>query len=141
VTASRGLLAFMIGLLAAVDGLGAWLGWTVWTAYHRNGNLEASEAATFTLFGVSAAAGALIQVLVVIALLRGTRGHGLSRIAYGAAVLRPVVVLAALLLIGLRLGGSALVGSIETVGAVIALGEACIGVIPPRIAVRRTGRR
>jgi len=138
-TAGRGspLLATLAGIMVPVDGVLVAIGVLVFNA-QRNGNLTASEAATFILLGASAAVGAVVMLLAAIALARGRRGRGTARLASGLAWLRVVAVLVALAVIAITLGGSAIAGSFETFGAVVAVVEASLALIVTGTAVRRT---
>jgi len=138
--AGRGspLLATLAGLMIVIDGALAGIGLLVLKGL-RNGNLTASEAATFILLGASAAVGMVVMLLAAIAFARGPRGRGAARLASGLGGLRVAAVLIALVVIAIRLGGSALAGSFETFGAVLAVGEASLALIVTGAAVRRTG--
>jgi hypothetical protein len=138
--AGRGspLLAALTGVVILADGALVGIGVLVLQGY-RNGNLTTSEAATFLLMGASAALGAVVMLLAAIAFTRGPRGCGMARLASGLAWLRVLVVLIALAVVAVRLGVSAVAGSFETFGAVIALADASFAVIVTGAAVRRTG--
>jgi len=131
------LLAALAGIMILVDGVLVAIGVLVWGA-QRNGNLTASEAATFTLLGASAAVGAVVMLLAAIALARGRRGHGTARLASGLAWMRVAAVLIALVVIAISLGGAAIAGSFETFGAVVAVVEASLALVVTGTAVRRT---
>ncbi len=133
------LLAALAGFMVLVDGALVAIGVLVWGA-HRNGNLAAAEAATFSLLGASAAVGTVIMLLAAIAFARGPRGRGPAGFASGLAWLRLTGVLAAIMVIAIRLGGSAIVGAFETFGAVLAVAEATGALIVTGAAIRWTGR-
>ena len=131
------LLASLTGILVLADvGLAA-IGLLVWNA-QRRGDLTAAEAATFTLLGASAAAGAVVLLLALIALVRGPRGHGIARLAAGLAWLRLAAVIVTLAVIAIRLGGAAIAGTFATFGAVVTVAEAVIVLIVTGAALRRT---
>ena len=136
-TGRRAALASLTGILALIDGGLAAIGLLVFNA-HRDGHLTAAEAATFTLLGASAAVGAAIMLLAVAALARGSRGHGLARLAAGIAWLRLAGVIIALVAIATAFGTAAIVGTFETFGALVAVADAVLALIVTGIAVRRT---
>lgn len=138
--AGRGspLLATLAAIMVVADGMLVAIGVLVLNA-QRDGNLTGSEAATFLLMGASAAVGAVLMLLAAIALARGDRGRGTARLASGLAWLRVLAVPVALVVIVIRLGGSALGGSFEMSGAVVALVDAFFAVVVTGAAVRRTG--
>jgi hypothetical protein len=131
------LLAALAGILILTDGALVAIGALVWNAW-RDGHLSSSEAATFTVLGVSGAVGMVVMLLAAIAFARGPRGRSAARSASGLAWLRILAVLLALAAIGIWLGGSALVGSLETFGAVFAVGEAFLAPVVTGAATRRT---
>jgi hypothetical protein len=133
----RVALASLTGVLALVDGLFAAIGLLVWNG-HRTGHLSTAEAATFVLLGASAAAGAVIMLLALIALARGPRGHGVARLATGIAWLRFAGVLIALAAIATAFGTTAIVGDFQTFGAVVAVADAILALIVTGVASRRT---
>jgi hypothetical protein len=132
------LLAALTGVVILADGALVGIGVLVLNLW-RNGNLGTSEAATFMLMGASAAVGAVVMLLAAIALARGPRGRGLARLASGLAWLRVLGVFVALAAIAVWLGGSAIAGSFETFGAVVALADAFFALVMTGVAVRRTG--
>jgi cytochrome bd-type quinol oxidase subunit 2 len=133
------VLASLTGILVLADGGLAALGAMVWNA-QRRGDLTGTQAATFILLGVSAALGAVVLLLVLIALARGGRGRRAARLASGLAWLRMATVLIALTTIAIRLGISATAGFFETFGAAVAVADAVIALIVTGVAVRRTRR-
>ncbi|MCU7723852.1 hypothetical protein ODJ79_09015 [Actinoplanes sp. KI2] len=136
-TDRRATLASLTGVLALVDGGFAAIGLLVFNA-HRSGHLSAAEAATFTLFGASAAVGAVVMLLAATALARGPRGHGIARVASGVAWLRLAGVIITLVAIATAFGSSAIIGMFETVGAVVAVADAVFALLITGIALRRT---
>ena len=131
----RPALAALTGLLVLADAGLAVVGLLVANAYRRD-DLTGSEAATFVLLGVSAAVGVLVLLTAAAGFARGDR-----RTARAAAVLARVragAVIVALLVIAIRLGGSALAGLLETAGAVFALADAAVALAVTGVAVRRT---
>ena len=131
------LLAALAGVMILLDGALAAIGALVWNAW-RDGHLSSSEAATFTVLGVSGAVGMVVMLLAAIAFARGPRGRTAARSASGLAWLRILAVLLALAVIGIRLGGSALFGSFESFGAVFAVVEAFLALVVTGAATRRT---
>lgn len=128
-------LAALTGLMALADAGLALLGLLVWNAY-RGDHLTGSEAATFTLLGVSAAIGALILLTAAFGLARNSQG--ITRLATTLAGLRVAAVAVALAVIAIQIGGSALAGVLETTGAVVAVFETLITLWVAAIAARRT---
>jgi hypothetical protein len=135
----RVALASLTGVLVLAEGGFAAIGLLVWNG-HRTGHLSTAEAATFTLLGASAAAGAVIMVLALIGLARGFRGHGIARLAATLAWLRLAGVIIALVAIATAFGTSAIVGTFPTFGAVVAVADAILALIVTGVAVRRTRR-
>lgn len=133
----RVALASLTGVLALVDGGFAAIGLLVWNG-HRTGHLSTAEAATFILFGVSAAIGAIIMALALIALARGLRGRGPARLSAALAWLRLAAVIVALVAIAAAFGATAIVGALQTFGAVVAVADPILALIVTGIAVRRT---
>jgi hypothetical protein len=133
------LLAALAAMMIVLDGLLIGIGVLVFSA-QRNGNLTASEAATFVLLGASGAVGAVVMLLATIAFARGLRGRTAARSASGLAWLRILAILIALAVIGIWLGSSALFGDFETFGAVITVVEALLALIVTGAASRRTRR-
>ncbi|MFI7546964.1 hypothetical protein [Actinoplanes sp. NPDC049599] len=131
------LLATLTGILVLTDAALAALGLLVWNG-HRRGNLTGPESATFILLGASAAAGAAVLLLAAVALARGGRGHPAARFASGLAGLRVLAVIVALFTIALLTGASAIVGVLQTTGAVVTAFEALTTLFITRVAVRRT---
>lgn len=129
------LLTVMIGVAALADGLVAVLGATAWSSY-RDGGFTAEEALPFTVAGVSGAAGVVLALLAMTALLRGRRGHGLARAAVNLTWLRVGVVIIALAVVALTVGVTAL---FPVVGIVFAMGDAVGGLVVTGAAARRTG--
>jgi hypothetical protein len=138
--AGRGspLLATLAALMVIVDGMLVAIGVLVLNIW-RTSSLTTSEAATFLLMGASAAVGAALMLLAAIALARGRRGHRTARLTSGLAWLRVLALIIALAVIAIRLGVSAIAGSFETFGAVVALVDASFAVIVTGTATRRTG--
>ncbi|GID32470.1 hypothetical protein [Paractinoplanes brasiliensis] len=131
-------LSALTGLMALADAGLALLGLLIWNAYRRD-NLTGSEAATFTLLGVSAAVGALILLTAAIGLARHSQGA--TRLATALAGLRTAAVVVALAVIAIQIGGSALAGLLETTGALVALFDALIALWVTAVAARRTRHR
>jgi hypothetical protein len=131
------VLASLTGILVLAEGGLAALGLLVRNAQQR-GNLTSTEAATFVLLGTSAAVGAVVLFLALVALARGPKGHSLARVASGLAWLRLAGVIAALMVIAIQLGVAAVAGMLETFGAAVAVLDALIAVIVTGVAVRRT---
>ena len=130
-------LVALTGLLVAAEAGLAAVGLLVANAYRRD-DLTGAEAATFVLLGASAAVGALVLLLAAIGFARGGSGHGTARGAAVLARLRAGAVLVALVVIALRLGGSALAGLLETTGALVAVADALVALWVTGVAVRRT---
>lgn len=131
------LLAALTGILVLADGGLVGLGLMVWNA-QRRGNLTGTEAATFTLLGASAAVGAVVLLLALIALARGARGRGVARLASMLAWLRAAGVIIVLMAIAIRLGGSAIAGVFEMSGAVVAVADSVGALLVTGVAARRT---
>jgi len=127
-------LAVLTGMLALADGALAALGLLIWNALWR-GDLTGTEAATLLLLGGSAAVGALVYVLALLALARGRQG---ARSTSALALLRVAGVLGALVLIPVRFGFDAIAGPTETFGAVVALAEVLGALTVTRVIRRRT---
>jgi hypothetical protein len=127
-------LALLTGMLALADGTLAALGLLIWHALWR-GDLAGTEAATLLLLGASAAVGALVYVLALLALARGHQG---ARSTSALALLRVAGVLVALVLITVRFGVDAIAGPIETFGAVVAVAEVLGALTVTRVISRRT---
>lgn len=131
------VLASLTGILVLADAGLAVLGVTVWNA-QQNGHLTGAEAATFMLLGASAALGAVVYLVTLIALARGGHGHGLARFASRLAWLRTAGVIIGLFAFVLLIGISAIAGALETFGAVLAVLDAFAAVYVAGVAVRRT---
>jgi hypothetical protein len=128
-------LLAVVGIVAAfADGVVAWLGATAWQSY-RDGGLTIEQAAPFLVMAVSAAVGAVLGVLAMIALLR--RGNGLARGTLNLTWLRLGAVFVALVIIALTVGVSA----VGTVGMALAVGDALAGFVVTGVATRRTRGR
>jgi hypothetical protein len=135
----RGLnaaLASLTALLVVADIGLAILGLTVWNA-QRHGHLSAAQAATFIVVGASAAVGALVLLLALVA-LAGVPGPGLARLTSGLAWVRLAAVIAALFVVAVVIGISAIVGLVETFMVAVALFDAGVAVFVTGIAVRRS---
>jgi hypothetical protein len=132
------VLASLSGVLVVADAAFAAISLVIFHAY-RADDLTGAESATFIVLGASALAGMLVLLLALIALARGRRGHGVAKLASGLAWLRLLAVIIALLVVAARLGTSAVVGLIETFGAVLAVGDAILALGVTAVAVRRTG--
>jgi uncharacterized membrane protein (DUF485 family) len=131
------VLASLTGILVLAEAGLAALGVTIWNA-QRHGHLTGAEAATFVLLGASAAVGAVVYLLGLIALARGAQGRELARLASSLAWLRTAGVLIALIAFVLLIGTSAIAGILETFGAVLAVLDALVAVYVTGVAVRRT---
>ncbi|MDY7087735.1 MAG: hypothetical protein SYR96_21840 [Actinomycetota bacterium] len=131
-------LAALTGLMALADAGLALLGLLIWNAYRRD-NLTGSEAATFTLLGVSAAIGTLILLTAAIGLARHSQGA--TRLATTLAGFRTAAIVGALAVIAIQIGSSALAGLLETTGAVVAVFDALIALWVTAVAARRTRHR
>jgi hypothetical protein len=132
-------LAALTGILVLADAGLAALGATVWNA-QRHGHLTGAEAATFILLGASAALGAVVYLITLIALARGARGSGLARLASRLAWLRTAGVIITLIAFVILISISAIAGALETFGAVLAVLDSLTAAYVTGVAVRRTGR-
>ena len=130
---STTLLAVMIIVYALAEiGLAA-MGATAWQSY-RDGDFTAAQAGPFIVMGASAAAGAILAILAMIALLGGERGQGLARGTLNLTWLRLGAVLIALAIVALTVGVSAT----GMFGMVLAIGDALAGFVVTGAATRRT---
>jgi hypothetical protein len=130
---SNTLFAIMIIVYALADAGLAAMGAIAWRSY-RDGDFTAAQAGPFIVMGVSAAAGAILAILAMIALLRGERGQGLARGTLNLTWLRLGAVLIALAIVALTVGVSAT----GMFGMVLAIGDALAGFVVTGTATRRT---
>ncbi|BEL01932.1 hypothetical protein Q0Z83_001230 [Actinoplanes sichuanensis] len=131
---SGNTLLAVLGIVAALaDGMLAALGALAWEAY-QDGAFTAAEAGPFIVMGVSGAVGAVIGLLAMIALLRGGHGRGLARATCELTWLRVGAVVIALLVLALVVG----VAAAGVFGMVLAVGDACGGLVVTRVAARQS---
>jgi hypothetical protein len=130
---STTLLAVMIIVYALAEtGLAA-MGAIAWRSY-RDGDFTAVQAGPFIVMGASAAAGTILAILAMIALLRGERGRGLARGTLNLTWLRLGAVFIALAIVALTVGASAT----GMFGMVLAIGDALAGFVVTGAVTRRT---
>jgi hypothetical protein len=132
--------ACLTGVLILVDAGLAALGLLVWDGRQR-GDLTGPEAATFILLGASAAAGAVLLLLALVALARGGHGYGLARFAAGLAWLRVATVVLTVVAIAVARGLPTFAGLLPAVGASVAVFDAVMALVVAGVAVRRTRDR
>ncbi len=132
--------ACLTGVLILVDAGLAALGLLVWDGRQR-GNLTGPKSATFILLGASAAVGAVLLLLTLVALARGRHGYGMARFAAGLAWLRVATVVLAVVAIAVTRGLPAFAGLLPAVGASVAGFDAVMALVVASVAVRRTRDR
>ncbi|GAA2714057.1 hypothetical protein [Actinoplanes palleronii] len=131
------LLGLLLGILVLAEAGLAALGALVWSACHRH-SITAAEAASFTVLGVSAAAGAVITLLALIAVVRGRHGHRLARAAAGLHFARLLGLVVATVLIAGQLGIAAVAGLTETFALALAGVEVLGALYATTVVARRT---
>ncbi|SDT74709.1 hypothetical protein [Actinoplanes derwentensis] len=125
-------LLAVVGIVAALaDGVLAAIGATSWQSY-RSGALTVEQTGPFMVMGASAAVGAVLALLAMIALLRG--GRGLARATLRLTWLRLGAVFIALVAVTLIAGISAA----GVFGVTLAVGDALGGFVVTGVAARRT---
>lgn len=117
------VLTAVTSVMALAEAGLALLDLLIWNAY-RDNHVTSAEAATFTLLGASTAIGALILLIAAIGL--ASNDYGTVRLTTAMAGLRAAVVVVVLAVIAIQVGGSALVGLLETTGALVAVIDALI---------------
>lgn len=132
------LFAVLTAVLAAAEAGLAAIGWLVWTL-HASGHATGAEAATFSLLGVSAVAGAALLLVTVIVFARGIPGHRIAQVAAGLAGLRVAAVIVALIAIAVAFGAAAVfAGLFAAFGAGIAVADTFVAWFVSGLAARRT---
>jgi hypothetical protein len=131
------LLATVTGVVVLAEAGLAAIGYSAWTSLDDAG-VAARDVAALTVAGASAAVGALVALLILIALARGLRGHRLAQVAAVLAGLRAAGVVVALGAVGMVLGLDAVIGTNVWLASGLAAGDALAGLVLAAVGMRRT---